>query len=177
MKYLAWRLSGNPSSFPDFKIHKILKRRVITRVRIGSWNASGSDLNFIDKPFDHSDILEQNRVNCLLKATLSKKAKLYNFLGSSGNYIFKKHLRKSVQDFVTMYSWIHILILLFCQWSLTGHHHCSSRNQSPTSHQNGANNHCGHSLSGSHTIIKLLGNLWHRGDRRNTYLSFRLDLD
>lgn len=136
-------------------------------------------MNFIDKPFDHSDILEQNRVNCLLKATLSIKAKLYNFLGSSGNYIFKKTSEKKCTRFcyhVLMNSYSYPIVLPKL-WSLTGHHHCSSRNQSPTSHQNGANNHCGHSLSGSHTIIKLLGNLWHRGDRRNTYLSFRLDLD
>ena len=31
MKCLAWRLLWNPHSFPDFGMHKILKRRVIAK--------------------------------------------------------------------------------------------------------------------------------------------------
>lgn len=34
MRYLTWRLSWNPCPFPDFRMHKILKRRIIARDEI-----------------------------------------------------------------------------------------------------------------------------------------------
>lgn len=128
-----------------------------------------SDLNISDRSLDHNQYLGIGQGKWLAEGSPKLRSCI----------LFRKqrklYLKNSETEYVKFCYTVLMnspsyLIALLTQWSPIGHHHCPGKNQSPSSHQCGTNQHS-HSISEIQSQHNAVGGLFGTVGRRE-YLSF-----
>lgn len=128
-----------------------------------------SNINVSDKSLDHIEYLGIGEGKWFAEG--SQKLRSCTLFRKQRKVYFKKSETTYVKFYYTvLINSPSYLVALLTQWFPIGHHHCPRRNQSPTSHQCGTNQHS-HSLSEIQSQRNAVGRLFGTVGRRE-YLSF-----